>query len=414
MMTRGALGVGSEPSRVVWRCPNGAARPKAHGHRGEEHFFPYLHDCCRAAMSEEWSLDQLDARRDVFSPLPQEAQRAKTGCPQLMWPRGERDGQAIAPMSIVRAIDRGNLEEIKAWVAAGGDPNAKIGHQLIEPLRELLPPGNWYTSLLAHAAIEKFTDVIQFLLSRGARVNATTATEGCNLLWTPLYRAVGRTEAGDWSPLTFATVRLLLSHGADPNLASGHFPQCTPLTRMMMLPRDPPAPQVDLDLTGLLPLVQMLLRAGADPEGRVEVLARKGRDHYRSLFDCHGRDYDNLTAQNYAAVADFLAEVRIAGSWPRYFLRPHMSCLVLRALSHRGRARFYLTTPTVLVRLFGAPPVRADAPELLGLDPRKPDLPDVVFWRVLTFMFGTAYDYPWVRPRLRARAAAAAAAAAAA
>ena len=95
-----------------------------------------------------------------------------------------------------------------------------------------------------------------------------------------------------------------------------------------------------------------------------------------------------------------------------------MSCMVFRALCHRGRARFYLTTPTVLSRLFGASPILPVEPdllvELLELDPRKPDLPDVVFWRVLTFMFGTAYDYPWVRPRLRAREAAAAAAAAAA
>ena len=102
---------------------------------------------------------------------------------------------------------------------------------------------------------------------------------------------------------------------------------------------------------------------------------------------------------------------RIAGSWPRYFLRPHMSCLVFRALCHRGRATFDHATPTVLVRLFGASrssPSSRIYLRLLELDPNMPDLPDVVFWRVLTFMFGTAYDYPWVRPRLRARAAAAA------
>ena len=122
-----------------------------------------------------------------------------------------------------------------------------------------------------------------------------------------------------------------------------------------------------------------------------------------------------------AKVVDLLAAVRIAGSWPRYFLRPHMRCLVFRALCQRGRATFDHRTPTVLVYLFGAPPSRSYAlwreqkgplRLLRHIDPHMPDLPDVVFWRVLTFMFGTAYDYPWVRPRLRARAAAAAAAAA--
>ena len=109
----------------------------------------------------------------------------------------------------------------------------------------------------------------------------------------------------------------------------------------------------------------------------------------------------------------------MAGSWPRYFLQPHMRCVVFRALCQRGRATFDHRTPTVLVYLFGAPPSRGYAlwreqkgplRLLRHIDPHMPDLPDVVFWRVLTFMFGTAYDYPWVRPRLRARAAAAAAA----
>ena len=75
--------------------------------------------------------------------------------------------------------------------------------------------------------------------------------------------------------------------------------------------------------------------------------------------------------------------------------------------------------PPVPLPPLGAPPSRGYAlwreqkgplRLLRHIDPHMPDLPDVVFWRVLTFMFGTAYDYPWVRPRLRARAAAAAAA----
>ena len=186
----------------------------------------------------------------------------------------------------------------------------------------------------------------------------------------------------------------------------------------------------------VIPMVRMLLRAGADPAQRVHS-RRYGRvylaeDYARkAVFDFTGWVQDaSITsrlikescqemARVMAEAADLLEDVRIAGSWPRYFLRPHMRCLVFRALCQRGRATFDHATPTVLVYLFGAPPSRGYAlwreqkgplRLLRHIDPHMPDLPDVLFWRVLTFMFGTAYDYHWVRPRLRARAAAAAAA----
>ena len=45
---------------------------------------------------------------------------ARSGASQSM------EQVVIAPPEIIDAIDRGDLEEIKAWVAAGGDPNAKM------------------------------------------------------------------------------------------------------------------------------------------------------------------------------------------------------------------------------------------------------------------------------------------------
>ena len=65
----------------------------------------------------------------------------------------------------------------------------------------------------------------------------------------------------------------------------------------------------------------------------------------------------------------------------------------------------------MLVYLFGAPPSRragfiSGITFIAHIDPHMPDLPDVVFWRVLTFMFGTAYDYPLgsaAAPRQRGR-----------
>ena len=105
--------------------------------------------------------------------------------------------------------------------------------------------------------------------------------------------------------------------------------------------------------------------------------------------------------------ADLLRDVRWAGGWVRYALQPHYGLLVLRALCHRGRATFIARTPEVLVRLFGAPEARRtrSARAREGVH-----VPDPLFWRVLEFALGPAYDYPWVRERLRARAAAVAAA----
>jgi len=155
--------------------------------------------------------------------------------------------------------------------------------------------------------------------------------------------------------------------------------------------------------------MQMLLRAGADPEHR----ARDGR-----TAEDHAR-YQESMARRYAAYSgdvfreimaggDFLRDVRLAGGWVRYALRPHYDLLVLRALCHRGRATFSARTPEVLVRLFGAP---AQARRRTRSAAREGvHVPDPLFWRVLEFSLGTAYDYPWVRQRVRARAAAVAAA----
>ena len=334
----------------------------------------------------------------------------------------------IAPPEIVEAIFYGNLEAIQAWVAAGGDPNAKIDCSHLLRLREPRePPGSRYDTLLHRAAYDSRPAICEFLLSRGARVNATDA-EGCP---TPLWYAVSSSwDAGPFE--YFATVQVLLSHGADPNLHATDFQyeDPTPLCHLLFSGNFFEGVDFDDPTTDLVPIVRMLLRSGADPEdnqGRLtaEGHARRSNDllwqrsdeynGYPSFVHLSMKD----TADQCDEAADLLAAVRIAGSWPRYFLQPHMNCLVFRALCQRGQATYDHRTPTVLVYLFGAPPSRSYAlwreqkrplRLLRHIDPHMPDLPDVVFWRVLTFMFGTAYDYPWVRPRLRARAAAAAAA----
>ena len=96
----------------------------------------------------------------------------------------------IAPPEIVAAIDgdSGDLVLIEAWVAAGGDPNAKRDCSHEPPVVQ--PPGSRYETLLHRAAYFKWPEICEFLLSRGARVDATDATEGCPVYATPLWQAV--------------------------------------------------------------------------------------------------------------------------------------------------------------------------------------------------------------------------------
>ena len=103
--------------------------------------------------------------------------------------------------------------------------------------------------------------------------------------------------------------------------------------------------------------------------------------------------------------ADFLRDVRLAGGWTRYFLRPHKSLLVLRGLCHRGRATYDNRTPEVLVRLFGAPDARRRTRSARAREGARVHLPDPLFWRVLEFALGDrAPTTRWVRQRVKWRA----------
>ena len=132
--------------------------------------------------------------------------------------------QVIAPPEIIDAIRQGDLEAIQAWVAAGGDPNAKrdCSHEqrFVDRGRwqQPLPHGSRYETLLHTAAYFKRPDICEFLLSRGARVDAMDATEGCP---TPLWYAVTSCDNVPFED-NLTTVRVMLSYGADPNLHAAY------------------------------------------------------------------------------------------------------------------------------------------------------------------------------------------------
>ena len=70
--------------------------------------------------------------------------------------------------------------------------------------------------------------------------------------------------------------------------------------------------------------------------------------------------------ESFQTCKQLIADVRAAGSWRLYALRPHKDFLSLRTLAARGRAK-----PDLLMK-------------------RVVDLPDGVAFKVLEYMYGTA------------------------
>ena len=280
------------------------------------------------------------------------------------------EDQGYAPDEIRAAILRGeeaDVATVRQWLDTGGDANAKCPGFITE-----FP----WESVLQRAARRGNTEILSLLLSRGADIDFTDPGGMTALFYLMNY----------WrSHRSLSALRVLLSHGADVNLARKD--------RIGSI-LDGMSPLMCAASAGGPDLVRPLLRAGADPEqrdgGNCTVEERARSESFRER----------------PASAVFLRDVRLAGGWVRYFLRPHYDLLVLRALCHRRRATFDSWTPEVLVRLFGAPEARRRNNAVRG----RADLPDPLFWRVLEFSLGTPYDYPWVRQRVRAARAAVAAA----
>ena len=182
-----------------------------------------------------------------------------------------------------------------------------------------------------------------------------------------------------------AVVRLLLAHGADVNAVD--------------MNNDTPLLLCDDHV-----LSEILLDAGADVNARSDdgnyfqtalmlhaknsemarLLVSRGADLY--LQDELGRDAEALARERIGGeisspkVADFLADVRAAGSWFRYVRAPRVELLLLRFAVARGRAtpppvRLRTLSPETVIfeRLFGA---SAEDPRALPLE---------VFWLVLAF-----------------------------
>ena len=182
-----------------------------------------------------------------------------------------------APAEITTAIIHDDLDVVRAWLDGGGDPNALSDRSGVGTI-----------TLLSEAAWRGNIDMMHLLISRGADVDATNA-EGRTALNSLL-------NLIDFSVHTsLPALRVLLSHGADVNLARIHSYSGSVLHGM--------SPLMCAAFAGGPNMARLLLRAGADPEHR-DGRNRTAEESYRSTSRS-----ENLKC------ADLLRDVRLAGGW---------------------------------------------------------------------------------------------------
>jgi hypothetical protein len=238
----------------------------------------------------------------------------------------------------------GNLGKVREYLNAGGDPNRLYLDQM---------------SLGHHALRIKFNDephfaILRVLLEHGMSVNIGAHT-------IPLLH-ICRFPA---------EVKILIEAGLDVNaVEDDHY-------------------QIFVDEGGLRPIFSCVTEAHY--HGFVRVLLANGAD--LALTNAAGEDveaYARRKAHDFdegnfresgartRAAADFIAEVKRAGSWKAYLKAPRVELVRLRSLCDRGRAA--PPPDPILQRLFANVAASTSKPART----RRP-LPNGVFWHVLQF-----------------------------
>ncbi len=294
------------------------------------------------------------------------------------------------PREVALAARHGDSDAVRAWLAAGGAPDAfrpdgvtiltyacnssrpscaSVVEMLCEAgAREEGGLGGKGGGL-GFAAMLGAVDTVRVLLRYGAPVNATNPY-GVTALQDAIVTNEWRRYRDPWTIAQAKTavsmghqgiVRLLLKHGAavDANMTAS---RQTPL-------------MIAAGYSGFisLGLVRELLRGGAgldvvDHKGRnAEAIARSRLQN--GIYTGEGIPEFPGTRRRPGAVEAFLAllaEVRAAGSWKRYANEPRVNLVVLRKLTERGRASVprYHNMHTLFARR---------------------TLPDELFWKILEF-----------------------------
>ena len=252
----------------------------------------------------------------------------------------------------MKAILRGDLEELRRYLDGGGDANAVF---------------EFPTTFLPGAESEPEDSV-----TRSRFLDAFL-----------LPRSEHRGDCSD-------AVCLLLAHGADANIKDGEgilpLHLCEfPLEMNCLIDGgadihawDDDGDQALHTIAGshrknAFDLTKVLLRRGAD------VFSRNRNPHHVGTDAEDGWDAEHCAINGRRAeVAAFLRDVKAAGGWKPYARAPRIELVRLRSLCARGRA----TPPRELERLFDCPSSATTKAKAARV--ARP-LPKEVFWHVLSY-----------------------------
>jgi ankyrin repeat protein len=189
--------------------------------------------------------------------LDRAARQLQTKILETIVPKGQK-----ATASQVQAAVQAARELLLSGKVPPPDPNNQQPERNFNP-EEINPAQNWKGGMspLHHAARQGYVAAAQALIDGGADVNQPMAGDGSS----PLVVAAINGQ--------FDIAKLLIDKGADPNRAAKG--QITPLwatinTQWQPRTRFPQPQNMELQKTTYLDLMEALLKAGADPNTRIE------------------------------------------------------------------------------------------------------------------------------------------------
>ena len=302
----------------------------------------------------------------------------------------------------LQAAFAGDVGAVEAWLAGGGDVNQ---HDY------------WFGSLLSAAIVGSQTQMREFLLERGARCGKFDVYCLCeDILTKPNYvdvarlliehgadPAMGRTSDSTWGTSHRLAVIAGFSTGQERTAI-----RCALLMRLLVERGAPVDARLGATNTHFAVGTTSLMVAVSDgaPVIYVRELLRLGVD----LAATNAREETALSLSSFMAnqeVLNFLTDVSRAGSYKRYVNEPRKRLLLLRKLVERGRATAACERVPAFAAAYAGPragmvfTTRDGATGYFrdgdGPFPERlfcaSTLPDVLFWKVLSF-WRTSRDGP--------------------
>ena len=255
------------------------------------------------------------------------------------------------PDALYRALRLNDCDAVRAWFeeAKQRDPNMRDETGTL--VQNALVSDDYYGGSIFTPRGDR-SELIRLLGARGADMNAT-----CDNWLAPLFWSAN-------SGVFVGEMSAMIDYGADVNTLDG------PYSILMYCSRiESRYNQYNFSRA---PLARLLIRRGAD----VFLTDEAGRD-----AEHHAR-HDIDKREDGSALADFLADVKRAGSYQKYLKEPRVELVRLRTLCARGRAR--PPADPVLERLFGGAPETPSTTKSTRSSRRRP-LPNEVFWHVVAY-----------------------------